>query len=70
MIYLLDGSADEEFIHIVGLVQYNSFEWISQIPKSIVVGIATVARRRGFTFPTTIDTDLNSIRQPVIQMHL
>jgi hypothetical protein len=57
IIYLLDGSADEDFIHIVGLVQFNSFEWIKQIPKSIVVGIATVDRRRDFTFPTTIPED-------------
>ncbi|TAE90567.1 MAG: alpha/beta hydrolase, partial [Bacteroidetes bacterium] len=54
VIYLLDGSADEDFIHIVGLVQFNSFEWINQVPKSIVVGIATVDRRRDFTFPTTV----------------
>lgn len=57
VIYLLDGSADEDFIHIVGLVQFNSFEWINQVPKSIVVGIATVDRRRDFTFPTTIQED-------------
>lgn len=57
VIYLLDGSADEDFIHIVGLVQFNSFEWINQVPKSIVVGIATVDRRRDFTFPTTINKD-------------
>ncbi|MFT3844515.1 MAG: alpha/beta hydrolase-fold protein [Lacibacter sp.] len=57
VIYLLDGSADEDFIHIAGLVQYNSFEWINIVPKSIVVGIATVDRRRDFTFPTTIQAD-------------
>ncbi|MFW0736911.1 alpha/beta hydrolase [Flavobacterium sp. T12S277] len=57
VIYLLDGSADEDFIHIAGLVQFNSFEWINQVPKSIVVGIATVDRRRDFTFPTTIEKD-------------
>lgn len=57
VIYLLDGSADEDFIHIVGLVQFNSFEWINQVPKSIVVGIATVDRRRDFTFPTSIKED-------------
>ena len=57
VIYLLDGSADEDFIHIVGLVQYNSFEWINQLPKSVVVGIATVDRRRDFTFPTSIEAD-------------
>jgi uncharacterized protein len=58
VIYLLDGSADEDFIHIVGLVQFNNFEWINRVPKSIVVGIATVDRRRDFTFPTAIKEDL------------
>lgn len=57
VIYLLDGSADEDFIHIVGLVQYNSFEWINRVPKSIVVGIGTVDRRRDYTFQTTIAND-------------
>ena len=57
VIYLLDGSADEDFILIVGLVQFNSFEWINQVPKSIVVGIASVDRRRDFTFPSTIEKD-------------
>lgn len=57
VIYLLDGSADEDFIHISGLVQFNSFEWINQVPKSIVVGIATVDRKRDFTFPTTTEKD-------------
>ncbi len=52
VIYLLDGSADEDFIHIVGLVQYNTFPWINRIPKSIVVGIANVDRKRDFTFPS------------------
>lgn len=57
VIYVLDGSADEDFIHITGLVQFNSFEWVNQVPKSIVVGIATVDRRRDYTFPTTIISD-------------
>jgi predicted alpha/beta superfamily hydrolase len=57
VIYLLDGSADEDFIHVVGLVHFNSFEWVNQVPKSIVVGIATVDRRRDYTFPTTIQED-------------
>jgi predicted alpha/beta superfamily hydrolase len=60
VIYLLDGSADEDFIHIVGLVQYNSFPWVNQMPKSIVVGIANVDRKRDFTFPTTIEADKKS----------
>jgi predicted alpha/beta superfamily hydrolase len=58
VVYLLDGSADEDFIHITGLYQFNSFEWINRVPKSIIVGIATVDRRRDFTFPTTIQEDL------------
>lgn len=57
VIYLLDGSADEDFIHVVGIVQFNNFEWINRVPKSIVVGIASVDRRRDFTYPTTVEAD-------------
>ncbi|GAA4465567.1 hypothetical protein GCM10023189_46350 [Nibrella saemangeumensis] len=57
VIYLLDGSADEDFIHVVGLVQFNTFPWVNRIPKSIVVGIANVNRRRDFTYPTTLEED-------------
>jgi predicted alpha/beta superfamily hydrolase len=57
VIYLLDGSADEDFIHVVGLVQFNNFSWINRVPRSIVVGIATVDRRRDFTYPTTVEED-------------
>jgi predicted alpha/beta superfamily hydrolase len=57
VIYLLDGGADEDFIHTVGLVQYNTFSWINRIPQSIVVGIANVDRRRDFTFPTSIEEE-------------
>jgi len=57
VIYLLDGSADEDFIHVVGLVQFYTFPWINAMPKSIVVGIATVERKRDFTYPTTIQKD-------------
>lgn len=57
VIYLLDGGADEDFIHITGLVQFNSFPWINRVPKSIVVGIANVDRKRDFTYPTMIKED-------------
>lgn len=57
VVYLLDGSADEDFIHIVGLFQFNNFPWIDRVPKSIIVGIANVDRRRDFTYPTTIEAD-------------
>ena len=52
VIYLLDGSADEDFIHVAGLVQFGSFSWINMLPESIVVGIANIDRRRDFTIPT------------------
>lgn len=57
VIYLLDGSADEDFIHISGLVQFNNFPWINRLPKTIVVGIANTDRRRDFTYPTTLQAD-------------
>lgn len=52
VIYLLDGSADEDFIHVVGIVQFNTFSWINRIPKSIVVGIANKQRKYDFTSPS------------------
>lgn len=55
VIYLLDGSANEDFIHIVGLVQF--LVMIEKMPPSIVVGIANIDRRRDFTFPTAIEQD-------------
>jgi predicted alpha/beta superfamily hydrolase len=54
VVYLLDGSADEDFIHIVGLYQFNTFEWVNRVQKSIIVGIANVDRKRDFTYPTTV----------------
>jgi predicted alpha/beta superfamily hydrolase len=57
VIYLLDGGADEDFIHVVGLVQFNSFPWINRVPESIVVGIANTDRKRDFTFPSTIASE-------------
>lgn len=53
IIYLLDGSIHEDFLHIVGLVQYFNLQFT--MPESIVVGIANVDRKRDFTFPTTIE---------------
>jgi len=55
VIYLLDGSIDEDFIHVVGLLQF--FTMTFQMPPSIVVGIANVDRKRDFTFATQ-DTSL------------
>ena len=60
VIYLLDGSADEDFIHVAGIMQYLNFPWIDKLPKSILVGIANVDRRRDFTFPTHNKKDLKA----------
>lgn len=57
VIYLLDGSADEDFIHIAGLVQFLNFPWVNILPESILVGIANIDRKRDFTFPTSISRD-------------
>ncbi|MEL6837460.1 MAG: alpha/beta hydrolase-fold protein [Bacteroidota bacterium] len=52
VIYLLDGSSDEDFIHVSGIVQFGSFSWINMVPESIVVGIGNVDRKRDFTYPS------------------
>lgn len=57
VIYLLDGGADEDFIHVAGAVQFAAFEWIAWQRPSIVVGIVNVDRKRDLTFPTTIARD-------------
>lgn len=57
VIYLLDGSMHEDFIHISGIVQFQSYPWINTTPASIVVGISNIDRKRDFTFPTTIEKD-------------
>ena len=57
VIYLLDGSKDEDFIHIAGIVQFGSFSWINMLPETIVVGIANVDRKRDFTYPSQNSLD-------------
>ncbi|WP_316747912.1 alpha/beta hydrolase [Pedobacter gandavensis] len=51
VIYLLDGSANEDFIHVAGLVQFLTLT--ETMPAAIVVGIGNVDRKRDYTFPTT-----------------
>lgn len=53
VIYLLDGSANEDFLHIVGLVQFYKMQF--NMPDFLVVGIANVDRKRDFTFHTDLD---------------
>lgn len=57
VIYLLDGSADEDFIHIAGLMQFSNFPWVNILPPTILVGISNIDRKRDFTFPTRIEKD-------------
>lgn len=52
VIYLLDGSMDEDFLHITGLAQFFKLQF--KMPDFIIVGIANVDRKRDFTFPTKI----------------
>ena len=57
VIYLLDGSADEDFIHIAGLVQFASFPWIQMMPETIIVGISNIDRKKDFTYPSNSERD-------------
>ncbi len=57
VIYLLDGSIDEDFIHVVGNVQFCSFSWINIIPETIVVGIGNIDRKKDFTYPSNVEID-------------
>lgn len=50
VIYIPDGGIEEDFIHIAGIVRYNTQSWIDRFPKSIVVGIENTDRKRDFTF--------------------
>ena len=51
VLYLLDGSANEDLLHIAGLVQFYN---MLGMPDLIVVGIANVDRKRDFTHHTNI----------------
>ncbi|MDR6923198.1 MULTISPECIES: alpha/beta hydrolase [Chryseobacterium] len=52
VVYLLDGSMNEDFIHVSGLVQF--FNLMYAMPETIVVGIANIDRKRDFTFHTDL----------------
>ncbi len=52
VIYLLDGSAHEDFLHVAGLLQFCNYPWLKFMPKSILVGIENVDRKRDFTYPS------------------
>lgn len=50
VVYILDGGVEEDFVHLVGLVRFNSQPWIARFPNSIIVGIETINRRQDMTF--------------------
>lgn len=52
VIYLLDGSMNEDFIHVTGLIQF--FNQMYSMPETIVVGIGNIDRKRDFTFHTDL----------------
>ena len=52
VIYILDGSMNEDFLHLVGLQQFFNMQF--KIPDFIIVGIANVDRKRDFTFHTDL----------------
>jgi len=52
IIYLLDGSMNEDFIHVTGLVQF--FNQMYSMPETIVVGVANIDRKKDFTFHTDL----------------
>lgn len=49
VLYLLDGSENEDLLHVYGLYQF--FQMTFGAPDMIIVGIANVDRKRDFTFP-------------------
>ncbi|WP_291727336.1 alpha/beta hydrolase [Bernardetia sp.] len=61
VIYVLDGSQNEDFPHIAGLVQFMNMYDI--LPKSIVVGISNLgkSRYRDFTYPSQDKRDLKDL---------
>lgn len=56
VVYVLDGSANEGYPHIAGLMQFMNMYDLH--PKSIVVGSANVDRYRDLSFPSRVDSDL------------
>jgi predicted alpha/beta superfamily hydrolase len=57
-IYLLDGSANEDYFHAAGLFDFLATYGV--MPPTIVVGIANVDRQRDFTMPSSDPADLKA----------
>ena len=52
VMYILDGSMNEDFLHLVGLQQFFNLSF--NMPNFIIVGIENVDRKRDFTFHTDL----------------
>ncbi|MES1243861.1 MAG: alpha/beta hydrolase-fold protein [Acidobacteriota bacterium] len=55
VLYLLDGSAHEDYFHVASLIDFLATYGV--MPKTIVVGISNVDRQRDFTLPTKDEKD-------------
>jgi predicted alpha/beta superfamily hydrolase len=58
VIYLLDGSANEDYFHAAGLFDFLATYGV--MPPTIVIGIANVNRQRDFTMPSSDPADLKA----------
>jgi predicted alpha/beta superfamily hydrolase len=56
---LLDGSAHEDYFHVTGLIDFLATYDV--MPKTIVIGISNVDRKRDFTPPTKDEKDLAEV---------
>lgn len=61
VLLVLDGGMDEDFLHIVGLVNYLST--YQRMPETIVIGVVNVDRKRDFTTPSDNAEDRAEIPQ-------
>jgi predicted alpha/beta superfamily hydrolase len=59
VVYLLDGSKNEDLLHVAGLMQFLTM--IGKMEPSILVGIANVDRKRDFTSPTRNVADQKAV---------
>lgn len=59
VVYLLDGSQDEDMLHISGIFQF--MDMMEMLPPHLVVGIANTHRRHDFTQPSADPRDLELI---------
>lgn len=59
VVYVLDGSANEDFPHIAGLAQF--MEMYGLLPRSIIVGIANTGRQHDFTPLSKVKEDMQEV---------